>query len=125
MSSDEDRRVAVDWQNEVLDALEGKLCVPDFTARGVGVGKPSLEGGQAMGVPSTAVAVEDGLFVVGHGAIGVKRAKRNLEDRLRFGGALQRLRCGPVNSCCGVHGLRRPVKCSNPWPVPTRRSRIC
>jgi hypothetical protein len=48
MFFDESRCVGVDWRSEVLDALEGRLCVPDFTVRG-GRGARASAGGWAWG----------------------------------------------------------------------------
>lgn len=119
MFSDEGRRVVVDWRWEVLDALEGGLCVPDFTVRGIGVREHLLEDSAPSG-GSTAVAVDCEV-----GVFGVRRAKRKLEDRRRFGGARQRLCCGRVDPVSRIHGLRRPLNCRSSWPVPTRRPWVC
>jgi hypothetical protein len=119
MFSDESRGVVVDWRSEVLDALEGRLCVPDFTVRGIGVRKHPLEDPAPSG-DSTAVAVDPEA-----GVIGVGRAKRKLEHKHRFGGARQCLRCGRVDPVSRIHGLRRPLNCRSSWPVPTRRPWIC
>jgi hypothetical protein len=126
MFFDESRCVGVDWRSEVLDALEGRLCVPDFTVRGVGVRKHLPEGGLGVGEDrapsggSTAVAVD-----CEAGLIEVRRAKRKLGDRRRFVRARQCLCCGRVDPVSRIHGLRRPLNCRSSWPVPTRRPWIC